>query len=47
LKPIQDRIGVHWSEAYVGLGTLGLALVTMIVLSLAVPDRKAAVEVRA
>ena len=47
LKPIQGWIGLDVPEAWVGLGTLTLAVTVMIVLSLLVPDRKPGMEGRA
>ena len=40
LKPVQKALGVQISEAWVGLGTLTLALLALLLGSLLVPDRK-------
>jgi len=41
LKPVQSWLNVDWPTQYVGLATAGLALTTMIVLSLLFPSKEA------
>jgi len=40
LKPVQHMIGVDWRSEYVGLGTVALAITTMVLGSLLFPSKK-------